>query len=49
MVFTKLYRRGRKLIIHCQGFFIGRLLDLEDALRDLPLYSCFEASMAAVG
>lgn len=32
-----------------QGFFIGRLLDLDDALRDLPLYSCFEASMAAVG
>jgi diguanylate cyclase (GGDEF)-like protein len=32
-----------------QGFFIGRLLDLDDAIRELPLYSCFETATAAVG
>jgi EAL domain-containing protein (putative c-di-GMP-specific phosphodiesterase class I) len=32
-----------------QGFFIGRLRDLDDALRELPLYSCFEPQLAAAG
>ena len=32
-----------------QGFFIGRLLDLDTAIRDLPLYSCFEMPLAAAG
>jgi hypothetical protein len=27
-----------------QGFFIGKPLDFADALRDLPLYSCFATS-----
>jgi diguanylate cyclase (GGDEF)-like protein len=27
-----------------QGFFIGKPLALDDALRDLPLYSCFASS-----
>jgi diguanylate cyclase (GGDEF)-like protein len=27
-----------------QGFFIGRPLALDDAIRDLPLYSCFATS-----
>ncbi|MHB8478705.1 MAG: EAL domain-containing protein [Steroidobacteraceae bacterium] len=29
-----------------QGFFIGRPLALDDAIHDLPLYSCFAASAA---
>ncbi len=29
-----------------QGFFIGRLLDFDDAVRALPLYSCFEPPLA---
>ena len=32
-----------------QGFFIGRLRDLDDAIRELPLYSCFEPQLAAAG
>jgi hypothetical protein len=32
-----------------QGFFIGKLLDLDDAIGDLPLYSCFETPIASVG
>ena len=32
-----------------QGFFIGRLRDLDDAIRELPLYSCFEPRLSAVG
>jgi EAL domain-containing protein (putative c-di-GMP-specific phosphodiesterase class I) len=27
-----------------QGFFIGKALALDDAIRDLPLYSCFATS-----
>jgi EAL domain-containing protein (putative c-di-GMP-specific phosphodiesterase class I) len=27
-----------------QGFFIGKPLALDDAIRDLPLYSCFATS-----
>jgi diguanylate cyclase (GGDEF)-like protein len=27
-----------------QGFFIGKPLDLDDAIHDLPLYSCFATS-----
>jgi predicted signal transduction protein with EAL and GGDEF domain len=27
-----------------QGFFIGKPLYLDDAIRDLPLYSCFGTS-----
>jgi diguanylate cyclase (GGDEF)-like protein len=32
-----------------QGFFIGRLLDLGEAIRDLPLYSCFDTLTACAG
>jgi diguanylate cyclase (GGDEF)-like protein len=32
-----------------QGFFIGRLLDLDEAIHDLPLYSCFGTPIASVG
>ncbi|MFI4890215.1 MAG: EAL domain-containing protein [Steroidobacterales bacterium] len=32
-----------------QGFFIGKMLDLDDAIHDLPLYSCFETPIALVG
>jgi diguanylate cyclase (GGDEF)-like protein len=32
-----------------QGFFIGRLLDLDEAIRDLPLYSCFDTLTARAG
>jgi diguanylate cyclase (GGDEF)-like protein len=32
-----------------QGFFIGRLLDLDEAIRDLPLYSCFDTLTACAG
>jgi predicted signal transduction protein with EAL and GGDEF domain len=27
-----------------QGFFIGKPMALDDAIRDLPLYSCFATS-----
>ena len=27
-----------------QGFFIGKPMALDDALRDLPLYACFATS-----
>ena len=29
-----------------QGFFIGWALDLDEAIRDLPLYSCFDSLTA---
>ena len=29
-----------------KGFFIGRPLDLDEAIRDLPLYSCFDSLTA---
>jgi EAL domain-containing protein (putative c-di-GMP-specific phosphodiesterase class I) len=29
-----------------QGFFVGRLLELDEAIRDLPLYSCFDTLTA---
>ena len=29
-----------------KGFFIGRPLDLDEAIRDLPLYSCFDTLTA---
>lgn len=32
-----------------QGFFIGRLLDLDEAIRGLPLYSCFDTLTACAG
>ena len=32
-----------------QGFFIGRLIDLDEAIRDLPLYSCFDTLTARAG
>jgi EAL domain-containing protein (putative c-di-GMP-specific phosphodiesterase class I) len=39
-------RAARLEVDFGQGFFVGRLLGLDDAVRDLPLYSCFDTSLA---
>jgi EAL domain-containing protein (putative c-di-GMP-specific phosphodiesterase class I) len=31
-----------------QGFFIGKPLELDDVIHDLPLYSCFATSTGLI-